>query len=150
MCYHWPGCSLSMGCRRGFEHMPGLGKVHLPVWDDVREQEMSLTLIWALLGNKASLGELPHSVLLSATFLLGARRAAGDPWHSQLLRLEVIPQCPLLPLRSGGDTASALRSGSVGSTSTVAVNKGCVLYHRPHDLWGGPAPCRQPFGQGRK
>lgn len=54
--------------------------------------------------------------------------------------LEVIPQCPLLPLLGGSDTDSALRPGSVASTSTVAVNKGCVLYHRPDDLWGPQHP----------
>lgn len=62
------------GLRKGFEHMPGLGKVHLHMWKDVGAQEMSLTLIWALLG----IGHLKEAAPLNASqcnLLLGAGRA---------------------------------------------------------------------------
>lgn len=39
--------------------MPGLGKVHLPMWEDVREQETSLTLVWVLLGTRLLGGSCP-------------------------------------------------------------------------------------------
>lgn len=62
------------GLGKGFEHMPGLRKVHLHVWEDVGAQELSLTLIWALLGT----GHLKGAAPLNASqcnLLLGAGRA---------------------------------------------------------------------------